>query len=341
MDRLKGPPRHATCRGSWPGKILLSAKLATPAAAPVGVGLRSCPLLKAARGPKAIQRRGFARLSADTWRLALARGGERSAQTAKCPPHATVARLMDRFSNFESKQQAARPAEWRCCRRDRRDRAAKQGQAESLLDKRRHGALRFRRVTAKHRRPHETLRQTPLVVPYFSQNDNASGTGYASASPRSCGHARRLLGARFSSDDATKASIRAQVRRQHRGPGANLHTSLRFSPRAGGQTFSQWLTADLIKKKISNGRPAVAPAWLHKGPSSAHRAAATLDSVVTRLRKRAAGCHNDPNGEAKSSSGVGTPATSTARASTDSAKNWDPRWKGPGGSGRAVPGCKG
>jgi len=34
------------------------------------------------------------------------------------------------------------------------------------------------RVTAEHRR--HQLRATPLVVPYFSQNDNASGTGTAS-----------------------------------------------------------------------------------------------------------------------------------------------------------------
>jgi len=144
-------------------------------------------------------------------------------------------------------------------------------QTEILARKRRHGLCVFQRVTASTAAPPCTPPSpNPLVVPYFLQNDNASGTGYRECFSSSCAMLAAYMGARSAAMTPTTSS--APVRRQHRGrKSPALQPCVR---RAGGQLFHQRRHRRSDQRDRA-GRP-VPPAWLHRraqlpGP----RAAAT------------------------------------------------------------------
>ncbi len=118
------------------------------------------------------------------------------------PTPMTVARLMDRFQYFESKEQQQDAV---AMLHDAIGRIEQQqGQAEILLEEA-PWSLRFSEPDPK---PPATEHSNPLVVPYFSQNDNASGTGYRECFSSSCAMLAAFWG-KVSSDDAYNV-IRAQ-----------------------------------------------------------------------------------------------------------------------------------
>lgn len=164
--------------------------------------------------------------------------------------------------------------------------------------------------------------QKVLDVPYFSQNDNKSGTGY-----REC----------FSSSCAMLAAFRGKVKtddqynliRQHYGDTTDLGaqigalTSLGLAPK-----FKSNGTAKELERYIDAGVP-VAVGWLHKGPVTSPSGGGHWSVVIGYTATHF--IIHDPNGEASLVSG-GYVSNSGGKAVAYSRKNWLPRWEvdGPG-----------
>ncbi|MCT0203800.1 C39 family peptidase [Synechococcus sp. CS-602] len=240
------------------------------------------------------------------------------------PTPMTVARLMDRFQYFESKEQQQDAV---AMLHDAIGRIEQQqGQAEILLEEA-PWSLRFSEPDPK---PPATEHSNPLVVPYFSQNDNASGTGYRECFSSSCAMLAAFWG-KVSSDDAYNV-IRAQY-----GDSTEAQAQLSALRSLGLEAnfFTNGVTADL-NKEIDAGRP-VATGWLHKGPSSSPSGSGHWTVVIGY--EAGGWIHNDPNGEANLVGG-GYTSNLNGKGQHYSCKNWDPRWR-PGGSGGWFLVCKG
>lgn len=161
---------------------------------------------------------------------------------------------------------------------------------------------------------------TLLRVPYFSQNDNVSGTGYRECFSSSCAMVAAFYG-KISGDDAYN-KIRAQF-----GDSTNSEAQIATLRHLGlSARFVTNCTAAFLEGALAAGRP-VPVGWLHKGPSTAPTGGGHWTVLI--------GCtptdwiHNDPNGEAdligggyvNHSGGAGIPY---------SRKNWGRRWEADG-----------
>ncbi|MCP9826015.1 C39 family peptidase [Synechococcus sp. EJ6-Ellesmere] len=161
-----------------------------------------------------------------------------------------------------------------------------------------------------------------LAVPYFSQNDNASGSGYRECFSSSCAMLAAFWG-KVSGDDEYNA-IRSGY-----GDSTDAQAQLSALRSLGLEAdfFTNGSPASL-EREINAGRP-VATGWLHKGPSSNPSGGGHWSVVIGY--DSAAWIHNDPNGEANLAAG-GYTNNLQGTGMRYSRSNWNPRWM-PAGTG--------
>ena len=159
-----------------------------------------------------------------------------------------------------------------------------------------------------------------LRVPYFSQNDNASDTGYRECFSSSCAMVAAFYG-KVTGDDAYNA-IRAQF-----GDSTNSEAQIATLRHLGlSARLVTNCTPAFLEGALAAGRP-VPVGWLHKGPSTAPTGGGHWTVVI--------GCtptdwiHNDPNGEADLVGG-GYVNHSGGAGIHYSRKNWGRRWEADG-----------
>jgi hypothetical protein len=157
----------------------------------------------------------------------------------------------------------------------------------------------------------------PLDVPWQSQLDNASGTGYRECFSSSCAMLAMYWGKVKNDDEYNK--IRAKYG-DTTDPQAQLSAL-----RSLGLTANYYTTGnkDKIIAEINKGRP-LAVGWLHHGTSSNPSGGGHWTAI--RGYTDTATIHNDPNGEANLVNG-GYTSNTNGRNMTYSDKNWLPRWE--------------
>ena len=162
----------------------------------------------------------------------------------------------------------------------------------------------------------------PMHTPYFSQNDNASGTGYRECFSSSCAMVAAFYGkvktddeynvirARYGDTTSSEAQLRAL---RSLGLKADFHTN--GSPAR-------------LKELLDRGCP-VPVGWLHKGPVSAPSGGGHWSVVIGVDGDR--WVVNDPNGEADLVNG-GYTANMNGHGQRYSFTNFNRRWEvdGPG-----------
>ena len=155
-----------------------------------------------------------------------------------------------------------------------------------------------------------------LKVPYQSQLDNASGTGYRECFSSSCAMTAMYYGKVENDDeynlvrakygDSTDAAAQVQALRE-------LGLEARFVTNG---------TTDDVRRLLENGQP-VPVGWLHKGPVDAPTGGGHWSVIVGY--KTGTWIVNDPNGEARLVSGGYTDNKNGANQQY-SYKNFNPRW---------------
>ena len=164
----------------------------------------------------------------------------------------------------------------------------------------------------------------PLDVPYQSQNDNVSGTGYRECFSSSCAMVAMYYG-KVEDDDAYN------LVRQKYGDSTDAQAQLRALRSLGLEAnFITNATTQDLKQAIDEGRP-VPCGWLHRGNVNAPSGGGHY-SVVVGYTEDAWVIH-DPNGEADLVNG-GYVNHEYGCSQRYSYKNWNPRWEVEGeGSG--------
>ena len=167
-----------------------------------------------------------------------------------------------------------------------------------------------------YREKPEVTSSNPLAVPYQSQNDNASGTGYRECFSSSCAMVAMYYG-KIENDDAYN------LVRQKFGDSTDAQAQVRALRSLGLEAnfISNGSTSD-IKAAIDAGRP-VPVGWLHHGAASAPSGGGHYSVVIGYTDK--AWVMNDPNGEAALSAGGYTSNIDGSNQSY-SFKNFNPRW---------------
>lgn len=159
--------------------------------------------------------------------------------------------------------------------------------------------------------------KNPLEVPYFSQNDNKSGTGYRECFSSSCAMLAACKG-KVTSDD------QYNLIRQHYGDTTDLGAQLGALTKLGlSPTFKSNGTPKDIEAQIDAGNP-VAVGWLHKGPVTSPSGGGHWSVVIGYTPTHF--ILHDPNGEASLVSG-GYVNHTGGKGVAYSRKNWLPRWE--------------
>lgn len=155
-----------------------------------------------------------------------------------------------------------------------------------------------------------------LRVPYESQNNNASGTGYRECFSSSAAMVARFYG-KVANDDAYN-KIRAQF-----GDTTDSMAQVKALNSLGlSAQFRTNGTVALLESELKAGRP-VMVGWLHHGPASRPTGGGHWSVVI--------GCtptafiHNDPNGEADQAGG-GYVSQAGGAGVAYSRQNWLRRW---------------
>lgn len=164
---------------------------------------------------------------------------------------------------------------------------------------------------------------TLLSVPWQSQLDNKSGTGYRECFSSSCAMVAMYHGAIGSDDEYN--DLRSRF-----GDTTSAQAQLRALRALGLQAdFRTDGKPSDLEVLLDRSLP-VAVGWLHKGHVS--RPSGGGHWSVVRGYSDAHWIHNDPNGEALLVSGGYRAGISSGRGVRYSRQNWDPRWR-PGGEG--------
>lgn len=165
-----------------------------------------------------------------------------------------------------------------------------------------------------------------LAVPYFSQRDNQSGTGYRECFSSSCAMIAAFYGKVKTDDEYNK--LRAQYGDTTEAA-AQVMTLQSLGLKA---QFIQSCSVEMLERELKAGRP-VAVGWLHKGTAAKPSGGGHWSVVI--------GCnpiqivHNDPYGECDMLNG--TYINNKGSAIPYSRKNWLRRWEVEGpGTGWAV-----
>jgi hypothetical protein len=155
-----------------------------------------------------------------------------------------------------------------------------------------------------------------LAVPYFSQNDNLSGTGYRECFSSSCAMLAAFHG-KIGSDDEYN-----RLRAKH-GDSTDASAQVATLNALGlSAVFITSATVATLEREINFGRP-VAVGWLHHGTPTSPAGGGHWSVVIGYSKKNIV--HNDPNGEADLIAGRYI-NQSGGRAISYSRMNWLPRW---------------
>ena len=167
-----------------------------------------------------------------------------------------------------------------------------------------------------YRKPKPKAPNNRLDVPYQSQNDNASGTGYRECFSSSCAMVAMYYG-KIENDDAYN------LIRQKYGDSTDAQAQVRTLRSLGLEAnfVTNGSTSD-IKTAIQAGRP-VPVGWLHHGHFTSPSGGGHY-SVVTGFTD-SAWIVNDPNGEANLATGGYTNNLNGANLSY-SYSAFNPRW---------------
>ena len=166
----------------------------------------------------------------------------------------------------------------------------------------------------------------PLLVPYFSQRDNASGQGNRECFSSSCAMVAAYYG-KVKGDDEYNV-IRARF-----GDTTNADAQVKALQSLGLKaSFITDGTEALLQNEIKEGRP-VAVGWLHHGSASAPTGGGHW-SVVIGFNSQAY-IHMDPFGNANLVNG-GYVSASGGNNISYSKANWLPRWRVNGTGGWAI-----
>ena len=167
----------------------------------------------------------------------------------------------------------------------------------------------------------EVTTENPLDVPYQSQRDNLSGTGYRECFSSSCAMVAMYWG-KVNSDDEYN------LIRQKYGDSTDAQAQLRALRSLGlNAEFRTNGDVDALKEQIDKGRPSPV-GWLHHG--SGHGTGGGHYAVI--IGYDASGWWvNDPYGDADLVNG-GYPGSTNGKKLHYSYGNWNPRWMvdGPG-----------
>lgn len=138
------------------------------------------------------------------------------------------------------------------------------------------------------------MRSIRLTVPYESQHDNASGTGWRECFSSSCAMVARFWGVVATDDDYNRA-------RTPHGDTTEVQAQM-ATLRALGLRANFWSCGRRvdIERELAAGRP-VAVGWLHRG--LAHRPTGGHWSVIVGLQGRDHFLMHDPAGEPLLASG--------------------------------------
>ena len=171
----------------------------------------------------------------------------------------------------------------------------------------------------KYRDKPEPIAQNPLIVPYQSQNDNASGTGYRECFSSSMAMIAMYYG-KVKNDDEYN-SVRSKF-----GDSTSAEAQLACLRFLGlNPSFVTNASTETLRNEISSGRP-VGVGWLHHGTVSKPSGGGHWTVVVGYYG--AGVIMNDPNGEANLINGGYTGNLNGADLKY-SYQNWEPRWTFP------------
>ena len=165
-----------------------------------------------------------------------------------------------------------------------------------------------------------------LSVPYFSQNDNASGTGYRECFSSSMAMVAAFWGKARTDDEYNR-------RRAKHGDSTDVTAQVATLEELGLKArFTTNATVITLENEINRRRP-VAVGWLHHGTPQAPTGGGHWSVVVGYTPS--ALIFNDPNGEADL---IGGSYISHAggRGVSYSRKNWLPRWSPTPATGWAI-----
>jgi len=155
-----------------------------------------------------------------------------------------------------------------------------------------------------------------LSVPYFSQNDNISGTGYRECFSSSCAMLAAFHG-RVKSDDEYN-----RLRAKH-GDSTDASAQVATLQELGLKARFVMNGVDTMLENEINRRRPVAVGWLHHGTPRAPSGGGHWTVIVGYTPT--AFIHNDPNGEANLING-GYINHSGGKGVSYSRRNWLPRW---------------
>jgi len=174
--------------------------------------------------------------------------------------------------------------------------------------------------------PSKPKLSNPLTVPYFSQRDNTSGTGYRECFSSSCAMVAAYHG-KISSDDEYNI-VRAKY-----GDTTDSTSQVRALRSLGLKSrFTTLATESMLKEEIDAGRP-VAVGWLHYGTPNRPTGGGHWSVIIGYDDKGY--FHNDPYGEANMLYG-GYSSAHGGNGVHYSRDNWVPRWRVAGSGGWAV-----
>lgn len=182
-------------------------------------------------------------------------------------------------------------------------------------------ALWFAKYREKPPEP-DKAKSILLKVPYQSQLDNSSGTGYRECFSSTCAMIAMYWN-KIANDDAYN-KLRARYGDTTSGE-AQLAALRSLGLKAEFRTDG---SPEVLERELAAGRP-VGVGWLHKGPAAAPSGGGHWSCLIGATDS--AWILNDPNGEALLIQGGYTPNTNGAGVAY-SKKNWNPRWM-PGGTG--------
>ena len=155
-----------------------------------------------------------------------------------------------------------------------------------------------------------------LKVPYQSQLDNVSGTGYRECFSSSCAMVAMYYG-KIANDDAYN------LVRQKYGDSTDAAAQVAALKELGLEAkFVTNGTTEDVRRLLEKGQP-VPVGWLHKGPSAAPTGGGHWSVIIGY--KTGTWIVNDPNGEAALASGGYTDNTNGHNLQY-SYKNFNPRW---------------
>jgi hypothetical protein len=168
----------------------------------------------------------------------------------------------------------------------------------------------------KYRDKPEAVVANPLQVPYQSQNDNASGTGYRECFSSSMAMIAMYWGKVQNDDEYNR--IRSKY-----GDSTSAEAQLACLRSLGlNPSFVTNASTQTLQNEIDNGRP-VGVGWLHHGPYTAPTGGGHWTVAIGYYDNGV--IMNDPNGEANLVNG-GYTSNLNGSGLKYSYKHWEPRW---------------